>query len=70
MIDKYGLQSFGVDPTLKHADSLRLLEQKTNGRFKHLKLAVNSVEGIIVFNESKDNFNGLSTTEQILIGTK
>lgn len=57
-IEKYGLRAFGVDPTLKHAESLRMLEEKTNGRFKHLQLAVSSVEGPVVFNESSENVSG------------
>ena len=58
MIDKYGLQSFGVDPTLKHRNSLLAFEKRAQGRFKHLSLAVVSVDGSITFNESLNNVSG------------
>lgn len=58
MIEKYGLKSFGVDPTLRRVEPLGVLEEKTNGRFKHLQLAVSSTEGSVVFNESSENVSG------------
>lgn len=58
MISKYGLRVFGVDPTLKHRESLHALKKRTQGRFEHLNLAVTSVDGKITFYESLDNVSG------------
>lgn len=58
MINKYGLKAFGIDPTLKHKESLDILSKKMNGRFSHRLIAVSSVDGKIIFNESENNVSG------------
>lgn len=58
MIEKYNLRSFGIDPTRKHAEPLKLLSEKTNGRFQHVPVAITSKNGTIVFNESAENVSG------------
>jgi FkbM family methyltransferase len=58
LIRRYGLTSFGLDPTHKHALSLQQLERGSNGKFKHLKVAVASFDGEAMFHESLDNVSG------------
>ena len=58
MIDKYGLEAYGVDPTRKHRTSLSQLEEKMAGRFTHLPLAVSAKNGTITFHESANNQSG------------
>ena len=63
MINKYGLRAIGIDPTLRHKDSLSVLSEKMNGRFSHELLAVSTVDGKILFNESEDNVSGSILSE-------
>lgn len=63
MISKYGLRAIGIDPTLKHKESLDKLSKKMNGRFSHKFFAISSVNGKIIFNESEDNVSGSILTE-------
>ena len=58
VINQYGVTAFGVDPTRKHAPHLRALEEETNGRFRHVPLAVASIDGQLTFNESLENESG------------
>ena len=58
MIDKYGLKAYGIDPTRKHRPALNSLEEKLDGRFKHLPLAVSATNGTITFHESETNQSG------------
>lgn len=67
MINKYGLKSFGIDPTLKHGESLSVLAEKTNGRFQYLPYAVSAKDGRIVFHESCDNVSGSIRKDHINI---
>ena len=58
MIGKYGLKAYGVDPTKKHEPALSRLEERFNGKFKHVPLAVSAMDGSITFHESLDNTSG------------
>jgi FkbM family methyltransferase len=58
MIGRHGLDAYGVDPTRKHASALHALEEKTNGKFHHLPLAVSRESGHITFHESRDHESG------------
>ena len=58
MIATHGLTAFGVDPTRKHADSLRSLVQSSGGKFLHLPLAVTQRSGTLTFHESRQNESG------------
>ena len=58
LIDKYGLKAYGIDPTRKHRPALNSLEEKLDGRFKHLPLAVSAKNGTITFHESETNQSG------------
>jgi FkbM family methyltransferase len=53
MINKYHLNAFGIDPTIKHAPFLKKLEEVTDGRFHYLPLAVSQINGTLTFHESK-----------------
>lgn len=58
MIGKYGLKAYGVDPTKKHEPALNRLEERFQGKFKHVPLAVSATNGSITFHESIDNTSG------------
>lgn len=58
LISRYGLRAFGVDPTIKHRKLLHNLEQQLQGKFKHIRFAVTSSEGEIIFHETEDNESG------------
>lgn len=58
MIEKYGLRSFGIDPTRKHAKFLEALSKEKKGKFHFFPLAVTSQDGKISFNESAENESG------------
>ncbi len=63
MIKRFGLKSIGIDPTKKHFNSLKNLEEKTSGRFKHYDLAISVNTGEILFNESESNESGSILTD-------
>lgn len=63
MIKKYALKSIGIDPTRKHAEKLKKLNEETNGRFEHHNIAVSVNNGEISFNESEENESGSILTE-------
>lgn len=58
MISKFGLRAIALDPTEKHAQSLRSLEAQFGGRFKHVPLAVAATDGTLRFHESLENVSG------------
>jgi FkbM family methyltransferase len=58
LIQKHKLKAFGVDPTKKHAPYLKILEDITKGKFRHLPLAVTPKSGFITFHESQQNESG------------
>jgi FkbM family methyltransferase len=63
MIERYSLDAYGVDPTRKHAPALKILEEKTRGKFHHLPFAVSGEKGYITFHESRDHESGSILTE-------
>lgn len=63
LIDKYGLTAFGVDPTHKHAASLKRIEERTNGRFRYLRLAIAADDGFQTFFESREMESGSLFTD-------
>jgi FkbM family methyltransferase len=58
MLDQHGLRAVGVDPTRKHAPFLRELEGSSQGRFRHLPVAVSRENGVLTFHESRQNESG------------
>jgi FkbM family methyltransferase len=58
LISRYGLKAYGVDPTIKHQDALKMIEDKTGNRFQHIKSAVSSKEGEMTFYETLDHESG------------
>ena len=58
MVEAHSLQAFGVDPTRKHAAALKALEEKTQGKFKHISKAVARQKGHLVFHQSMENESG------------
>ena len=36
MVETYGVRAYGIDPTRKHAASLRVVEIQAAGRFTHI----------------------------------
>lgn len=58
MIEKYSAQAFGVDPTRKHATALKVVENNSSGKFKHIDKAVAHKKGMLVFSESVENESG------------
>lgn len=67
MIEKYNLNAFGIDPTKKHAPSLKVLEEITKGKFQHLAVAVTKKVGFITFYESRQNESGSILIDHINI---
>lgn len=58
LIDTFGLNAYGVDPTRKHSPSLTSLSAKKNGHFHYFQLAVCSTDGSVTFHESRENESG------------
>jgi len=58
LINKYGLKSYGIDPTEKHQYALQKLEKLSNNRFQHVHVAVASTEGKMTFYETLDHESG------------
>ncbi len=58
LIKKYGVKSFGVDPTKKHQERLKQLELQHRGNFFHLPVAISSENGEVEFFESENNVSG------------
>lgn len=58
MIERHGLQAYGVDPTRKHRKKLEKLEQHYKGNFHHLPVAIGAFDGSIKFHESVQNESG------------
>lgn len=58
MIRRHGVRAFGVDPTRKHGEALRSLEQQYGGRFVHVPCAISAVDGLVTFHESRQNESG------------
>lgn len=58
LIKKYGVKSYGVDPTKKHQKQLKKLELQHRGSFFHLPFAVSSENREVEFFESKNSVSG------------
>jgi FkbM family methyltransferase len=58
LIRRHGVRAFGVDPTRKHADALRRLEERYPGRFAHIPCAIAATDGTLTFHESRINESG------------
>ena len=58
LVKHYGIRSFGLDPTRKHAPALKLLEKASQGKFTHIGKAVARTKGRLVFHESEQNESG------------
>src|ERR1035437_2149375 len=58
MIQRYGLMSFVVDPTLKHAAPLAELVKCFPSKMVHVPVAVGTTDGMLEFNESRENVSG------------
>lgn len=65
LMDRYGLRSFGFDPTRKHGLGLEQLSRQTDGRFQILPYAISGKSGVRRFHESKLNVSGSFTTDHI-----
>lgn len=57
LMTNYGMESFGVDPTRKHAHALQCLE-KTTPEFHYLPYALGRKDGDITFFESNISVSG------------
>ncbi|HPJ43463.1 MAG TPA: FkbM family methyltransferase [Spirochaetota bacterium] len=68
-IDKYNLKAYGVDPTRKHAPYLKILEDKTKGKFCHINAAITAKEGFVEFYESKHHESGSTISNHYTIQT-
>jgi FkbM family methyltransferase len=58
MINAFGVKSYAVDPTRKHGDSLRKLEEQYKNRLSYLPLAISAKDSTLTFHESKTNESG------------
>ena len=58
IINTHGCKCYGVDPTRKHFNALRKVEDKYKGLFSHLPYAVVNQSGSINFHESVENASG------------
>ena len=58
LIKKFGVSSYGFDPTKKHQASLRVLAQNSRGRFTFFDYAIADQPGQRIFYESQNNISG------------
>lgn len=58
MIEKYSVKSYGIDPTRKHQNHLKVLETKYLNYFQHLPYAIGAHEAQLTFFESNKNESG------------
>jgi FkbM family methyltransferase len=58
LIARFGVKSIGIDPTLKHKDALKRLEQRMAGRFEFLPYAMGAASGKATFFQSQSNESG------------
>jgi FkbM family methyltransferase len=65
MINHYQLKAFGIDPTKKHQEKLRQIEEQHKGHFTHLRYAISQVEGKITFRESAEHESGSMLTDHV-----
>jgi FkbM family methyltransferase len=67
MIQTYGVKSFAVDPTRKHAAALRALEAGSGGQMIYCPYAVGAEDGLVTFYEHPTAQSGSLLTEHINI---
>jgi len=65
LIQRYGLRSFGFDPTRKHQPGLQQLSAQTGGRFQINPFALAGTRGTLTFFESDTNTSGSVLTDHI-----
>lgn len=58
MIEKYGLLALGFDPTRRHGEKLREVEQTSSGRFVYHNDAIGGERGQATFHESQQHVSG------------
>ena len=58
LISRFGVKSYGIDPTHKHTGALEQLAKHSSGRFVHVPIAVSDVSGQLTFHESVQNVSG------------
>src|SRR3989339_424686 len=67
LIERYGLKSFGFDPTKKHFVSLKKIEDKYHGKFNIYQLALSLRDKNKIFYESGENVSGSFMDDHINI---
>jgi FkbM family methyltransferase len=58
MLKRFPVQSYGFDPTRKHAPALASIAAASSGRFKFVPAAVSTESGTLQFHESANNVSG------------
>jgi len=58
LIHKYGVRSYGCDPTEKHHTALNTVVTKTEGAFTYVPFALAEQSGMLTFHESEQNVSG------------
>lgn len=58
LINKYGLNAFGFDPTIKHHASLDSMVKNSNGHFAYYKYAISDKNSTKTFYQSTSNRSG------------
>jgi len=58
LMEHYGVQAIGVDPTRKHQAALRAIAARHPGRFSHVPWAIAATDGTLTFHESQVNESG------------
>jgi FkbM family methyltransferase len=69
MIRNFGAKAFAVDPTRKHAEALKQLEKKYDGKLVYLPFAVCDRDGTLTFHESKTNQSGSVRADHVNVMT-
>lgn len=65
LIKKFGLKSYGFDPTRKHQGSLKKVEEGSDGKFTIFSYALSDRSGTAEFNESADNTSGSFSSDHV-----
>ncbi len=67
LIRKFGLKSYGFDPTIRHQASLKQVESESGGKFAIYEYALSDKTGEAEFYESGDNISGSFSTDHVNI---
>ena len=67
LIERYGLKSYAVDPTLKHREALKRLEEEHAEHFDYVPLAVSATDGTLTFHESRTKESGSFFDDHVYI---